>query len=319
MAARSTPTQRPIIVALDGPASSGKSSVGSAAAAQLGLRFVDTGLFYRALTALALREAIPLDDAAALVALVDRVSLSDDGTGRMTRVLLDGEEATDEARTATVDSYVSTVARIPAVRAALLDRQRELASVGGIVIAGRDIGTVVLPDADLKVFLDASVEERAQRRIEERGLDPGGDEAEEVREQLRIRDAMDTGREVAPLRAADDAVHIVTDGNEFADTVEIVAAEIARVMLTPRKRTRTRVPSTRRKAPPTPAAAAAIEPGPSAVHVPTPPVGANPFRASYPTEEPTEPEPSVAVQAVSAPPVEAAPEAPASSPRPVTG
>src|SRR3954466_8085165 len=99
MASRSTRTGR-VIVALDGPASSGKSSVGSAAAAQLGLRFVDTGLFYRALTALALREAIPLDDAATLVALVDRVSLSDDGTGRMTRVLLDGEDATDDARSA---------------------------------------------------------------------------------------------------------------------------------------------------------------------------------------------------------------------------
>ena len=129
---------------------------------------------------------------------------------------------------------MSTVARVPEVRAALLERQRELAADGGIVMAGRDIGTVVLPDADLKLFLDASVEERAARRIDERGLDPDGAEAEEVREQLRARDAIDTGREVAPLRAADDAVHVLTDGNAFDETVEIVAAEIAGVMLTPR-------------------------------------------------------------------------------------
>src|SRR6478609_622879 len=218
MASRSTQTRR-VIVALDGPASSGKSSVGAAAAEQLQLRFVDTGLFYRAVTALALREKIALDDPAALVPLVARVTLDDDGTGRLTRVLLDGVDATDEARSGIVDGYVSAVARVPQVREALLERQRELAEAGGIVVAGRDIGTVVLPDADLKLFLDASVEERAARRIQERGLDPDGDEAEDVREQLRVRDAIDTGREIAPLRAADDAVHVVTDGNAFDDTV----------------------------------------------------------------------------------------------------
>ena len=239
MPSRSAQSTRRIVVALDGPASSGKSSVGAAAAEQLQLRFVDTGLFYRALTALALLEGVELDDPAVLVPLVDRVSLGDDGSGRFTRVLLDGSDATEEARSALVDGSVSTVARVPEVRAALLERQRELAADGGIVMAGRDVGTVVLPDADLKLFLDASVEERARRRIDERGLDPDGAEAEEVREQLRARDAIDTGREVAPLRAADDAVHVLTDGNAFDETVEIVAAEIAGVMLTPRPRTRT--------------------------------------------------------------------------------
>jgi cytidylate kinase len=239
MPSRPQSTRR-IVVALDGPASSGKSSVGAAAAEQLNLRFVDTGLFYRALTAVALLEDVPLDDGAALVPLIDRISLADDGSGRLTRVLMDGVDATDEARSAMVDGSVSTVARIPEVRAGLLQRQRDLAADGGIVMAGRDVGTVVLPDADLKLFLDASVEERARRRIEERGLDPDGPEAEEVRAQLRARDAVDTGREVAPLRAADDAVHVRTDGNAFDETVEIVAAEIASVMLTPRPRTRAR-------------------------------------------------------------------------------
>jgi cytidylate kinase len=215
-----------ITVALDGPASSGKSSVGAAAAAQLGLRFVDTGLVYRALTAMALREGVTLDDPDALLPLAGRITLADDGTGRLTRVLLDGVDASDAVHNDEVDGAVSTVARVPAVRAALLERQRALAAEGGIVVAGRDIGTVVLPDADLKVFLDASVEERAGRRIAERGLDPDGDEAELVREQLRQRDYQDKNRAVAPLRAADDATVIRTDGNTFEQTVALVVAAI---------------------------------------------------------------------------------------------
>ena len=217
------------MVALDGPASSGKSSVGAAAAGRLGLRFVDTGLLYRALTAAALREGVPTDDAPRLVDLVGRVTLADDGTGRLTRVLLDGADTTDEARGPNVDAAVSNVSKIGDVRAALLPRQRALAEGGGIVVAGRDIGTVVLPDADLKLFLDASVEERAMRRIDERGLDPAGDEAEAVREQLRVRDDLDRNRAVAPLRAADDAVVIETDGNTFERTVDIVEGAIRNV------------------------------------------------------------------------------------------
>ncbi len=220
------PAVRRVVVALDGPASSGKSSVGAAAARQLGLRFVDTGLLYRALTALALREGVATDDAAGLTGLVDRVALADDGAGRLTRVLLDGGDATDAARTHEVDASVSAVARVSQVRTALMPRQRTLAAEGGIVVAGRDIGTVVLPDADLKLFLDASVEERATRRIEERGLDPDGAEAEQVRAELRARDAKDRGRAVAPLRAADDAVHVHTDGNTFDQTVSIVVDAI---------------------------------------------------------------------------------------------
>ncbi len=103
-----------------------------------------------------------------------------------------------------------------------MPRQRALAEGGGIVVAGRDIGTVILPDADLKLYLDASVEERAQRRIEERGLDPAGEEAQRVRDELGARDARDKGRAVAPLRAADDARHVRTDGNSFEQTVEAV-------------------------------------------------------------------------------------------------
>jgi cytidylate kinase len=140
--------------------------------------------------------------------------------------VIGGTDVTTRVREARVDRQVSEVARVAAVRTALLRRQRDLAKGGGIVMAGRDIGTVVLPDADLKIYLDASAEERARRRAEERGLDPGGPEARAVLDELRRRDALDASRPVAPLRAAPDAAVIETDGNTFAETVEAVSAAI---------------------------------------------------------------------------------------------
>ncbi len=215
-----------LVVAIDGPASSGKSSVGAAAARDLGYRFCDTGLLYRAATDLALRRNVGLSDAAALVPLVAEIELAADADGRLSRVLIDGVDVTEEVRRPEVDRTVSEVSRVPEVRAALLARQRGLAAPGGIVMAGRDIGTVVLPDADLKVFLDASAEERARRRAEERGLAPGSAAAAEILADLRRRDDLDRNRPVAPLRAAADAVHIATDGNTFEQTVAAVEAAI---------------------------------------------------------------------------------------------
>lgn len=225
--ARSVTDPRPrLVVALDGPASSGKSSVGAAAALELGYRFCDTGLLYRAATWLALRRSVSPDDPAGLVALVPEIELVPDAEGRLAHVDVDGEDVTDDVHTPAVDEAVSAVSRVPELRAALLERQRSLAEEpGGIVMAGRDIGTVVLPDADLKIFLDASPEERARRRTEERGLSPASPEARYILAQLRRRDELDRNRPVAPLRPADDAVHIVTDGNRFEETVaEVVAA-----------------------------------------------------------------------------------------------
>jgi cytidylate kinase len=217
------------VVALDGPGSSGKSSVGAAAARALGYRFVDTGLFYRALTAAAIRRGLAPDQVPALVSLVDAISLVAGPDGVYGGVLLDGEDITAALTDPAVDASVSAYARIPEVRDALLPRQRELAAGGGIVVAGRDIGTVVLPDATLKVFLDASVDERAARRIAERGVPAGSAEADEIRYQLRLRDEVDSTRAVAPLRAAEDARHIRTDGNTFEQTVALVVAEIRAV------------------------------------------------------------------------------------------
>ncbi len=213
-----------LVIAIDGPASSGKSSVGAALAAALGYRFCDTGLLYRALTWLALRRGVAPDDVPGLVGLVASMGLEADASGRVERVHVDGRDVTDEVRSPEVDGHVSEVARVPEVRAALLPHQRALAAEGGIVMAGRDIGTVVLPDADLKLYLRASAEERARRRAAERGIAADGPEAAEILASLRRRDAIDTGREVAPLRAAPDAVVVVTDGLDFDETVRRVVA-----------------------------------------------------------------------------------------------
>jgi cytidylate kinase len=217
---------RGLVVALDGPASSGKSSVGAAAAKELGYRFCDTGLLYRAVTWMSLHRGIPATDPGGLVHLVDEIELLDDGTGRLSHVAVDGVDRTTEVRGPDVDVAVSAVASVAELRMALLTRQRRLASSGRIIMAGRDIGTVVLTDADLKIFLDASVEERARRRVLERGIDPSSAEAAEILDELRSRDLQDSTREVAPLRAATDAVVIRTDGNELPDTVRAVVAAI---------------------------------------------------------------------------------------------
>ncbi|HEX8939331.1 MAG TPA: (d)CMP kinase [Candidatus Limnocylindrales bacterium] len=217
-----------LVVALDGPGSSGKSTVGAEAARRLRYRFCDTGLLYRAVTWLSLARGVAADDATGLVGLVDEVALVPDARGRLRHVQVDGVDVTHEVRSPAVDEAVSAVASVGPLRAALLERQRRIAAEGAIIMAGRDIGTVVLPDADLKLFLDASAEERARRRSAQRHLDPQGGEATRILDELRRRDALDSGRAVAPLRIAPDAVVIRTDGNRFEDTVRAVVAAVRR-------------------------------------------------------------------------------------------
>jgi cytidylate kinase len=220
------PSNRDLVVALDGPASSGKSSVGAAAAAELGYRFCDTGLLYRAATWLARHRRIEPEQAAELAKLAAEIHLERDSRGRLSRVFVDASDVTSHVRDPDVEAHVSAISRVPELRTALLGRQREIAAGGRIIMAGRDIGTVVLPDADLKLFLNASVEERARRRAEERGIDPAHEDAEAVLTDLRRRDSIDSTREVAPLRIADDAVVFVTDGNRFEQTVALVVDAI---------------------------------------------------------------------------------------------
>src|SRR6185503_15240509 len=159
---------------------------------------------------------------------VSEIELLDDGGGRLAHVAVDGVDRTAEVRRPDVDVAVSAYAGVAELRHALLERQRALAAAGRIVMAGRDIGTVVLPDADLKLFLDASVDERARRRALERGIEPASAAGVEILEELRRRDDLDSHRAVAPLRAADDAVVIRTDGNTFEMTVSVVVNQIRR-------------------------------------------------------------------------------------------
>lgn len=219
---------RGLVVSLDGPASSGKSSVGAAAAAVLGYRFCDTGLLYRAVTWLALERAVDLEAGTALAELAPQIDLAADAAGGLTLVRIGRRDVSMDVQAARVDRHVSTVARQPALRAALLPRQRELARAGRIIMAGRDIGTVVLPDADLKLWLEVSVEERARRRSRERGIAPGSAQGLAILEELRRRDEVDSTRTAAPLRVPAGAVVIESDDRELGDTVATMV-EVIRV------------------------------------------------------------------------------------------
>lgn len=221
------------VVALDGPGSSGKSSVGAAVAAALGARFLDTGLLYRALTWLSLERGVAPEDGPAIALLAGEIDLRPDEAGRLARVIVDGRDVADRIRTPRVDRAVSAVARQPEVRAALLGRQRAIAASGAIVVAGRDIGSVVFPDADVKIWLDASAEERAARRAHERGIDPASSTGRAILDDLRRRDHADGSRDVSPARAAGDAIHVRTDGNAFEATVAAVLAVVRAALVAP--------------------------------------------------------------------------------------
>jgi cytidylate kinase len=214
-----------LVVAIDGPSSSGKSTVGAEAARQLGFRFCDTGLLYRAVAWLALKRGVAPADVAALVPLAAEVTLVADAKGRLRHVHADGRDVTREVGGAPVDRAVSDYAKVPELRAALVPRQRAMATEGGIIIAGRDIGTVILPDADVKIYLNASAEERARRRAVQRSTTDAS-EADRILADLKRRDSIDSNRETAPLRTAADAVIVNTDGNTFDQTVRAVVDAI---------------------------------------------------------------------------------------------
>jgi cytidylate kinase len=221
-------TQRGLIVSLDGPGGSGKSTVGARAARELGYRFCDTGLLYRGLTWLAIERGVDLDDEKALVELVGPIDLAPDEDQRYVRLLVDGVEVTDRLHTAAVDREVSRVSRHAQVREALLPVQRALASPGRIIMAGRDIGTVILPDADLTLYLDVSVEERARRRARERGVAGDARALAQIEDELRRRDGIDSTRAAGPLRVPPGATIIETEGNTLDQTVAAVVQVLRR-------------------------------------------------------------------------------------------
>ena len=205
----------PSTIAIDGPAGSGKTVVGLWLARELGYAFLDTGVLYRALTLLALERGVPPSDAAALAAIVRAADIQvEPHPERGYLVRIGGREVTERLFSAEVNASVSPVAAHPEVRHELLPLQRRIARPGRVVMVGRDVGTVVLPDAELKLYLDASASERARRRWEQEGRRRS---LEDVLADVRHRDRLDSERATAPLRPADDAVVIDTDGLSFDD------------------------------------------------------------------------------------------------------
>lgn len=216
-------------IAVDGPGSSGKGTVARAVARALDYAYVDTGAMYRTVALVALRRGVDWDDAEAVAGLARGLDFAFRWDGDVLRVLVEGDDVTRDVRRDAIGTGASRVSRHPPVRDALLALQRDLAAKGGVVMDGRDIGTVVLPDAELKVYLDASLEERARRRHEE--LLRRGDTVKYqiVHDALEARDRRDSERDVAPLRPADDAVRLDSTEMTIRQVVErVLALAVAR-------------------------------------------------------------------------------------------
>jgi len=222
------------VIAIDGPSGAGKGSVSRAIAKALGCRYVDTGAMYRAVAWMATHEGLALDDEPALAALAERVELTlDDET-----VLVEGHDVTRAIRTAEIDAAAARVARMPAVREVLVRRQRGYAAAGGLVMEGRDIGTTVFPAAEVKIYLDASPQERAARRASDpahHGLGGVTSALSDVASALEARDHSDRTRKSSPLTMATDAVRVDTTGTPLEGVVEQVL-DIVRDRLAARSR-----------------------------------------------------------------------------------
>ncbi len=222
----------PSIIAIDGPAASGKSTVGVLLANRLNYLFFDTGIMYRAVTWAALQRLHAVDNEASVTGLAEQVQIDvqppTQADGRQADVLLDGVDITWDIRRPEVDANVSQVSAYRGVRTAMTKQQRRVGQRGHVVMVGRDIGTVVLPEAELKIYLDASAEERARRRFEELVRRGESADYEKILDAMKKRDKFDSTREVAPLRAAEDAVCINSDGISAEDVVDRIL-EIIRI------------------------------------------------------------------------------------------
>ena len=215
---------RQLIIAIDGPSGAGKGTVARVVAAELGYRHIDSGAMYRAVGWKAIHDGVPLDDEAAVAALARRSRIEVSST----HVAIDGEDVTRAIRTPEIDRAAAAVARLPRVRGVLVECQRQIGADGGIVMEGRDIGTVVFPHADVKVYLDAAPEERARRRANDPAHSGGPTALAEVETALTARDELDRTRTVSPLAMASDARLVDTTGKPIdaviAEVLAIVAA-----------------------------------------------------------------------------------------------
>ncbi len=215
-----------LTIAIDGPAASGKSTTAKLLARKLGLTPIDTGAMYRAVTLKVLRLGIDPEDEEKVVEVAKNTEIWQECVDGVLKTYMDGEDVSSAIRSPEVSEKVSIVARYPGVRKVLVELQRKLAKKGGVVVEGRDIGTYVLPDADLKVFMKASLEERVRRRVKE--LKEKGIEVspEKVREELATRDKIDSSRAFAPLKPAEDAFILDTTNLTIDEQVEKIIEEV---------------------------------------------------------------------------------------------
>ncbi len=211
-----------IRIAIDGPAGSGKSTTARLLAQKLGYLYIDTGAMYRAATLSVLRAGIDIHDEQAVVKHVRQLTITLKIVDGVQRTFLNGEDVTDQIRTPQINQVISIISSYPGVRQVLIEQQRALAKKGGVVMDGRDIGTVVLPQAELKVFLVASLEERARRRqrdLERQGIKM---DLEAVKAEIVKRDQLDSSRSTAPLKKAEDARELDTTNLTIKEQVEII-------------------------------------------------------------------------------------------------